>query len=157
MWLDRGEVETLEQIFELAQKEIEGERKGFWASLTGLFPLYGIGTITARFVRKADGAPLSGTTGRYSVKVYDKDLVRDDRVGEPRLDADGRVRCTFDLYDIVSSDSPLERKPDLYLVLYEGEREVFRTPVFWDLDFGQPDESTGERKPVTHDLGTFEV
>jgi hypothetical protein len=155
--LDQGEIEELEQSYERAQTEVEGFRKGFFASLTHLFPLCGIGTIQARFVRKANGEPISGASGQYSVKLYDKDPLRDDELGTPRLDADGRVHCTFDLYDIVSADSPLERKPDLYLVLYERDKEVFRTPVFWNLDFEKRDPATGKMTAVTHDLGTFAV
>lgn len=116
--------------------------------------LESIGRVTARFVRKADGQPVSGVTGRYVVKVYDRDVFKDDQMGEPRLDADGRVRCTFDLRDAMSRDSPAETKPDIYLVLYEGDREVFRTPVFSDLDFTRKDEAGAA---VTHDLGTFQV
>jgi hypothetical protein len=75
-------------------------------------------------------------------------------LGEPRLGADGRVACTFDLQHAISADSPMETKPDLYFVLYEGDREIFRTPTFSDLDFTRRDEK-GE--VVTHDLGTFQV
>jgi hypothetical protein len=116
----------------------------------------GIGRVTARFVRKADGQPLSGVTGRYRVKLFDKDVFKDDKLGEPRLGADGRVTCTFDLQHAISADSPMETKPDVYLVVYEGEgeREIFRTPTFSDLDFTRRDEK-GEA--VTHDLGTFQV
>src|SRR5262249_28021985 len=89
MWLDQGEIEALEQLFERAQANVPAVRKGFWATLTRLFPLSQIGTITARFVRKADGQPISGATGQYSVKLYDKDFLWDDKLGEPRLDADG--------------------------------------------------------------------
>jgi hypothetical protein len=114
----------------------------------------GIGRVTARFVRKADGNPLSGVTGRYVVKLFDKDIFKDDKLGEPRLGADGRVTCTFDLQHAISADSPMETKPDVYLVVYEGEREIFRTPTFSGLDFERRDDK-GE--VVTHDLGTFQV
>jgi Mlc titration factor MtfA (ptsG expression regulator)/Zn-finger nucleic acid-binding protein len=157
IWLDEGEIEELEQAYERAQTEVEGFRQGLLAGLMHLFPLCGIGTIKAQFVRKADGKPISGASGQYSVKLYDKDLFRDDELGTPRLDADGRVQCTFDLHDIVSADSPLERKPDLYLILYERDKEVFRTPVFWNLDFEKRDAATGKMTAVTHDLGTFAV
>jgi Mlc titration factor MtfA (ptsG expression regulator)/Zn-finger nucleic acid-binding protein len=157
IWLDHREIEELEQVYERAQEEIESLRKGFLASLTRLYPLYQIGKIEARFIRKEDGKPLSGSGGRYSVKLFDKDLFWDDALGEPRLDAEGRVQCTFDLYDVASVDSPLETKPDLYLVVYEGNREVFRTPVFWNLDFLKRDPATGKMTYVTHDLGTFVV
>jgi Zn-finger nucleic acid-binding protein len=157
IWLDEGEIEELEQAYERAQTEIEGFRQGLFAGLMHLFPLCGSGTIKAQFVRKADGKPISGASGQYCVKLYDKDLFRDDELGTPRLDADGRVQCTFDLYDIVSADSPLERRPDLYLVLYERDKEVFRTPVFWNLDFEKRDAATGKMTAVTHDLGTFAV
>jgi Zn-finger nucleic acid-binding protein len=156
VWLDRGELEALEQFFTRERKEPENLRKGFWASLTKLYPLYQVGSIRARFVRKKDQSPISGVSGRYSVKLFDRDLLRDDRLGEPRLDADGRVQFTFDLHDAVSSDSPLERRPDLYLVLYEAGKEIFRTPVFANAEFDRG-EVMGGSAPVTRDLGTFEV
>jgi hypothetical protein len=114
----------------------------------------GIGRVTARFVRKSNGQPLSGITGQHRVKLFDKDVFKDDTLGEPRLGADGRVTCTFDLQHAVSADSPMETKPDVYLVVYEGEREIFRTPTFGGLDFTRRDDK-GE--VVTHDLGTFQV
>jgi Mlc titration factor MtfA (ptsG expression regulator)/Zn-finger nucleic acid-binding protein len=156
VWLDRGEIQALERFFERERTRAKDLSKGFWASLTQLFPLYRIGTVTAQFVRKAGGEPLSGAGGRYSVKLFDKDVFVDDKLGEPRLDAEGRVRCTFDLYDVASADSPQEQKPDLYLVVYEGEKEIFRTPVFQNLDF-RPKPGGGGATPVTHDLGTFKV
>jgi Zn-finger nucleic acid-binding protein len=152
VWLDGGEIAALEQFFGEAGAE-EATRRGFWASLTGLFPLYRIGKVTARFVRKAGGAPLSGVSGQYTVKLFDKDPLKDDELCEPRLGADGRVECVFDLYDAASADSPLERKPDLYMAVYEGDREVFRTPTFSDLDFRPPREGDA----ASHDFGTFEV
>jgi Zn-finger nucleic acid-binding protein len=154
IWLDGGELAVLEQFFALAHDEHTSRRRGFWASLTGLYPLYRIGKVKARFIRKADRQPLSGVTGRYVVKLFDRDIIKDDMLGEPRLDANGQVQCTFDLYDAAGTDSPLERKPDIYLVVYEDNREIFRTSVFRDLDFQKRDD-TGAA--VTHDLGTFEV
>ncbi|HMF12341.1 MAG TPA: hypothetical protein VKE94_08545, partial [Gemmataceae bacterium] len=120
-------------------------------------PPPGFGRVHAQFVRKSDGKPISGASGQYSVKLFDKDLLQDDELGEPRLDAAGRVQCTFDLHDIVSVDSPFESKPDLYLVLYERGHEVFRTPVFWNLEFEKSDPASGTKEPVAHDLGTFAV
>jgi Zn-finger nucleic acid-binding protein len=154
IWLDGGELDVLEQFFAMAKDEQADRRHSFWKSLTGLFPLYRIGKVKARFIRKADRQPLSGVSGRYMVKLFDKDIFKDDKLGEPRLDANGQVQCTFDLYDAAGSDSPLERKPDIYLVVYQENQEIFRTPVFRDLDF-QKRDNLGE--PVTHDLGTFEV
>jgi Zn-finger nucleic acid-binding protein len=153
VWIDGPTVTALEEFFATARDEVESRRNGFWASLTGIYPLYRLGRVTARFLRKADGQPLAGTSSRYVVRLFDKDPVTDDLIAEPRLDAEGRVSCTFDLYDVATADSPLERKPDLYLVVYEGDREIYRTPVIPDLDF----TPTTEGEVVSHDLGTYEV
>lgn len=42
----------------------------------------------------------------------------------------------------------------MYLVVYEDEKEIFRTPVFINLDFQRTDD---KGDAVVHDLGTFEV
>ncbi|HXG12292.1 MAG TPA: hypothetical protein VNK04_21230 [Gemmataceae bacterium] len=111
--------------------------------------------IRVRFVRKADGRPLTGK--QYTAKLFDKDVLCDDPLGEARPDAEGRVEFTCELADAASLDSLLETKPDLYVVLYEDGTEVFRSPVFRDVDFLRPDPVTGEKNQLTQDLGTFAV
>ncbi len=111
--------------------------------------------VYARFLRKSDGKPLFG--GHYSVKLYDKDILIDDKLGESRLGDDGRAQLLFDLADVSSSYAPLELKPDLYLTVFEGDREIFRSPVRWNLDFLHRDPVTGQQDDLTQDLGTFEV
>lgn len=111
--------------------------------------------IWARFVSKADGQPLAGS--QFSARLFDRDLIFDDRMGEAHLDRNGRAEFTCELADASSFDDLLETKPDLYVVLYENEKELFRSPVVEDVDFLKRDPVTGEKNSLTQDLGTFAV
>ena len=88
--------------------------------------------VRARFVDGKTGEPLAGA-GR-SVRLCDLDLLRDDLLGEGAFIAPGVVEVVFSLGAAASPDSPREDRPDLYLVLYEGLREVYRTPVAFDVE-----------------------
>jgi len=118
-----------------------------------LRPKFQLVKVWARFLRRSDGEPLSG--GQYSVKLYDEDVLIDDKLGESRLDDHGRVQLLFDLADVSSSDFDL--RPDLYLIVFDGEREIYRSPVRWNIDFLQRDPVTNQRDQLTQDLGTFDV
>lgn len=111
--------------------------------------------IWATFVRKSDGEPLRGD--RYSVQLYDKDLLFDEKMGEARLDERGRAEFSCELADASSLDDLLETKPDLYVVLFEYGKEIFRSPVKKNVDFLKRDPVSNERNQLTQDLGTFRV
>jgi hypothetical protein len=111
--------------------------------------------VWARFVRQSDGQPLTGS--QYTARLYDQDLFFDDKMGEARLGADGRAEFTCELADAAGLADLLETKPDLYVVLYENGREVFRSSPVKDVDFLQRDPVTGEQNRLTQDLGTFAV
>lgn len=111
--------------------------------------------ILARFVRHADNNPLTGD--QYTAKLWDKDFFVDDHLGTRKLDAKGGVEFTFDVADAGSADSPMEMYPDLYLVLLEDGKEVFRSKVFGDVDFLSRDPVSGESSRLTQNLGTFKI
>jgi hypothetical protein len=132
-----------------------GQRRGPAPPVAGAKLMFQMVRVWARFVRKADGQPLTGK--QYRAVLYDQDPLIDDKMGEARLDEQGRAEFTCELADAASLDSPMETLPDLYVVLYDGDREVFRCPVFKDVDFLAKDPVTGERNQLTQDLGTFAV
>ncbi len=109
--------------------------------------------VDARFVAP-DGLPLDGN--RFRVALYDKDILFDDKLGQTRPDADGRVQFFFDISEAWSFDSLHELKPDLYVVVFEGDREVFRSQVFHNVGLLRRDLGP-EENSRTKDLGTFVV
>ena len=102
-----------------------------------------------------DGMPLSGPS--YSVALLDQDRYFDDKLGESRLNSEGRAEFMVAAADILSFDSAGERTPDIYFVLRKDGDEVFRSEVFTEVDFDAKDPVTGRAKGLTKAFGPFSV
>jgi len=111
--------------------------------------------VTGRFIFKSSGKPVTGD--EYIVWLYDKDPITDDKLGEGKLDENGRVEITCDLADASSLDSPGESKPDLYFILLKNGREIFRSDVFYDTQPYVKANFSREKKGIIVYLGTFEI
>jgi hypothetical protein len=103
----------------------------------------------------ANGEPLTGAD--YTVRLLDKDRFFDDKLGASSLDVNGMAEFLVFPADIVSIDSPGERTPDLYFVVSKGDREIFRSEVFPNVNFDQPDPVTGRPDALTRSFGPFRV
>jgi hypothetical protein len=105
-----------------------------------------------KLLEKGSGAPLTGDT--FLVKLYDKDPLSDDFLGEAKPDKTGEVLIKFDLDKIKSADTPLEQYPDLYFKVYKNGADYFESPLADDLDTEQEgDFNFSEGKII--DLGTY--
>ncbi|MCK5059023.1 MAG: hypothetical protein KAT34_20415 [Candidatus Aminicenantes bacterium] len=102
--------------------------------------------VIAKFVSKKTGEPLTGE--KYTVRIYDNDVVSDDFLGEGKLNNEGVVEILTDLGKALSVDSPAEKKPDLYFEVYSEHGVIYQSKVFKNVDFLQED---------TKDFGTFEI
>lgn len=102
-----------------------------------------------------DRKPLTGD--EYSVRLCDEDKFFDDKLGTSRLDGAGRAEFLIFVADIISIDSPNERTPDLYFVIYENGDEFFRTETIHEVNFEARDAVTGRTKGLTKALGPFSV
>jgi carotenoid cleavage dioxygenase len=73
-------------------------------------------------VEKESGRPLEGLV----VRAYDKDLVRDDHLGDTHTDASGRFQIE---YSEVQYKDLHETLPDLYLRIFDasGKRMLHTT------------------------------
>jgi hypothetical protein len=114
----------------------------------------GLFLAIVRFV-DANGDPLAGPA--WSVEALDADPLADDDLGTATLDENGEGRIILTVADIASLDSPGERKPDLYFVLRQHGREVYQSPVQFDVDFERLDPVTGDPDQLTRDFGTIQV
>ncbi len=114
----------------------------------------GLFQVIVRFTNMR-GEPLAGRD--WKVAVMDEDPMDDDELGKATLNDEGEARLLLSMSDVLSIDSPGERKPDLYFVLYHYDREVYRSSVWRDVDFEALDPVTGEADQLTRDFGTLKV
>jgi len=109
--------------------------------------------VKIRFIAKGSDAPLTGD--EYIVKLYDKDLVGSDRLGESGLDANGVATIRFS-HSAFGEWNSLEKYPDFYFTLNKGGREIYKSSIMDDFDVDSLEEfKMGEGEVV--DLGTFLV
>lgn len=102
-----------------------------------------------------DGKPLTGA--EYSVALRDEDRFLDDKLGASKLSPDGVAEFVIFVADIISIDSPGERTPDLYFIVYNHDQEIFRTDVFPEIDFEVNDDVTERAKGLTKSFGPLRV
>lgn len=114
----------------------------------------GLYRFVVRFVEKGSRRPLTGPA--FKARFYDRDLIRDNRLGESALDAGGSAAVVVSSASFKSLDSPGETRPDVYCVLEKDGQAIFRTPVRANLDLDAADKVTGTQAR-TIDLGAFEV
>lgn len=110
--------------------------------------------VSARFIHNHNSAPVFGS--QYTARLYDKDIINDDFLGESRPDGEGNVAFTIDPKQYRSEDSMLETKPDFYIVLMDEGRQIFKTPVANNIDLHtMADFNLQEGEKL--DLGTFMI
>ncbi len=108
--------------------------------------------VHAQFLHKHTGEAIHGKS--YSVRLYDKDLITDDFLGETHPDVNGKIHLVVNPDDYKKNDSPIESKPDFYLVIIKEGKEIFKTPVAKNINFDQEGNfNTTEGEWI--DLGTF--
>ncbi len=103
-----------------------------------------------------DGNPLDD--GSWKVKARDKDPLFDGNLGEAKLDTNGSAGILISVSDISSIDSPGERTPDIYFVLYQNGKKVLTTEVVENVDFESIDPVTGRATgSTTQTFGPYTV
>jgi|LFEF01.1.fsa_nt_gb hypothetical protein len=108
--------------------------------------------VTARFITKGNDQPLYGDG--FTVRLYDRDIIDDDYLGESRLDEEGHIRIAFAHDAFVNDAAFKEAKPDFYFVVLQSGRPVFTSKVLEELSIEDLQQfRMGEGEVV--DLGTF--
>ncbi len=108
--------------------------------------------VTARFITKGNDKPLYGDD--FTVRLYDRDIIDDDYLGESRLDEQGHIRIAFAHDAFVNDAAFKEAKPDFYFVVLQNGRSVFTSKVLEELSIEDLQQfRMGEGEVV--DLGTF--
>jgi hypothetical protein len=114
----------------------------------------GLYKVIARF-ELATGGPLTGAP--FRVKLFDRDPLSDELLGESGLDADGVAEFLINSLDFRSTDSPAETRPDLYFVLEQAGQVVYRSPTFEDVDFEVAEAVTQRQDHRTLAFGPFRI
>ncbi len=105
-----------------------------------------------KILEKGTGLPLSGAA--FSVKLFDKDPISDDLLGEASPDNAGDVEIKVDLDMIKSADTPFEEFPDLYFIVYKDGIHYFKSPLLDDIDTEKEAKFSFTEGRVL-DLGTY--
>lgn len=112
----------------------------------------------ARLVDAATGAPVANAA--YRVRFFDRDLFKDDPLGEAVLSKDGaaEIICSTASWQTGVLGKVFqrlrERTPDVYIEVVEGSEVLFRSQVKTVEDPLTPDEVT-KRVNLTIDLGEY--
>ncbi|MBS4066180.1 MAG: hypothetical protein KGZ74_16595, partial [Chitinophagaceae bacterium] len=98
--------------------------------------------------------PLTGD--EYTVRLYDRDTVDDDFLGESKVDANGRISISFAHELFMNDDVFIENQPDFYFVIVRKNHVVFQTKVLEELSLEDIQQFRMGQGEVV-DLGTFLV
>ncbi len=108
--------------------------------------------IKARLIQKGSDTPLTGTA--YKVRLFDREFLEDEYLGECTPGEDGVVTFSFPASAVKGVlDDPM---PDFFFVLYKNDTVVFRSTVMENMNteaIEQYKHGVGE----VIDLGTFLV
>lgn len=108
--------------------------------------------VYAMFLHKHSGKALYGND--YTVRLFDKDPISDDFLGETKPDAEGKTQFKVDPSLYRSEDSLFEKRPDFYLVVLKNGSEIFRTPVALNINL-EEDGNFNFADGEWVDLGTY--
>ena len=78
-----------------------------------------------------DGTPLPQGT---EIHVLDEDPLEDDALSQTVVGQDGAVEVFFSISDAWSADTPMESKPDIYVLVESGPHAGFRSKTFKDIE-----------------------
>lgn len=93
--------------------------------------------VKVRLLRRDTKAPITGEG--WLVRFYDKDKYDNDFLGEGTPNPDGIVDIRFNPSAMQQGEEEwgdeFETKPDLFFELWKGEKLVFTSKVWDDVDF----------------------
>jgi len=106
--------------------------------------------VTGRVVSRQNHQAVAGA----AVRVYDKDMVSDDFLGEVTSDPEGRFSVTFSSHDFKRHVTGFEARPDIYVkVTNPATGKTTTSKVFEELTGGLTKNDAEE----IMDLGDIEV
>ncbi len=104
--------------------------QGYWEAVVG------------KVVRKENKKPVKGAR----VEAFDKDLLKDDNLGDDTTDKKGRFRIEFDQRSYGGAMPLFEGRPDIYLKITDPEGNTTKTPVHYEMDGKMEPSKDPEKK-----------
>ena len=108
---------------------------------------------TVKFIHKGTDTPIKGP--EYRVRLYDKDLIEDDFLGESNIDENGVDQFTFDNQSF-SDFANADQYPDFYFILFKNDEALFKSKVMDNVNLSVLEEFKSSKGEVIN-LGTFLV
>ena len=109
--------------------------------------------IQLKLLRKGDSEPISGP--QVVVRLYDKDMLKDDYLGSATPNEEGEVELIVKSSAFRSFDSPTEKYPDLYVRVLVNGVQMYQSPVFEDSRVPEVHGSFSVAGGLVLNLGTF--
>lgn len=109
--------------------------------------------VKVKFIAQGSDTALTGSS--YRVKLFDKDFIGEDHLGESGLDANGIATIKFS-HRLFGEWNNLEKYPDFYFVLLKDGQQIFKSEIMENFDLENMERfKMGEGDIV--DLGTYLV
>ena len=108
---------------------------------------------TVKFIAKGSDTPLTGAA--YKVRLYDKDIFKDDFLGESQLDNNGMAEFTFtasSFGDIANTD----QNPDFYFTVLKNDQLIFKSKIMNNVHLELIEQFKNGKGEMIN-LGTFLV
>ena len=107
--------------------------------------------VIARFLAKGKGAAVTGDS--YTVRLYDKDIIDNEFLGESGLDSNGYATIIF-THKAFSNVANVDTFPDFYFAVYKDGEVIYKSRVMEDVDLAAIEQYKKGAGEVI-DLGTF--
>lgn len=108
--------------------------------------------VRARLISRETGLPLYG--GAYVVRLFDKDFVDEDFLGQASPDKNGAVSIAFNPSQFDQKDVLKDKSLDFFFVVLKNGKELFRSKVMEDVDVSAIEQFKMGEGEIIH-LGTF--
>jgi hypothetical protein len=80
--------------------------------------------------------------------------MEDDFLGSSDIDEKGHVEISLTEANFKSKDSPPEKYPDIYFIIYRNNEEIYKSTVIKDLHLKKVSDFDSSKEMHYH-LGTF--
>jgi hypothetical protein len=108
--------------------------------------------VRARLISRETGQPIYG--GAYVVRLFDKDLIDDDFLGQASPDINGAVSIAFNPSQIDKKDELKDKSLDFFFVLFKNGKQIFHSKVMEGVDLLAIEQFKMGEGEIIH-LGTF--
>jgi hypothetical protein len=108
--------------------------------------------VRARLISRDTGQPVYG--GAYVVRLFDKDFVDEDYLGQASPDKNGAVSIEFNPSQFDQKDVIKDKSLDFFFVVLRNGKEIFRSKVMEDVNIRAVEQFKMGEGEIIH-LGTF--